>query len=151
MPPVVGAFFRLRLAAMRGSSRSWCWRLNRTSRHSLGDRIEGFGEFHILRADSARIVGGQIDTDAVVHIEPLRMVAHGFNLHGSSCHEAEGMDEIRKLVFAMELPLRHGPSAEFAQCDGNFSPRELGLILGGRLWFHLFIVRYFATTCASRR
>ena len=81
----------------------------------LRNRIEDPGERDILRANSPRIVRGQIHADSVVHVEPLGVVAHGFNLQGGSRHEAEGMHEIGEFVFAVQLTLDELPAMESGQ------------------------------------
>gem|GEM_PF-5302302 len=40
------------------------------------------------------VVGRQQDFDAIVHVEPFGMVAHGFRLHRDARHEGEGGAEV---------------------------------------------------------
>ena len=47
-------------------------------------------------------MGGQCDLDAVVDVEPLRMVVALFRIHCHLCHEAEGLDKIGELEFATD-------------------------------------------------
>src|SRR5665811_889310 len=62
-------------------------------------------EFNILRADTAGIVGGKVNGQAIVDGPPLGVMSHGFGRDGAAGHKAESVNEIGKLVLAMMLPV----------------------------------------------
>src|SRR5579862_4638412 len=67
--------------------------------------VEFPSEFKILRANPAGIVGGQVHSQAIVHVQPLGMMSHGFRHDSGAGHKAESVNEIGKHILTMKLPI----------------------------------------------
>jgi hypothetical protein len=50
-------------------------------------------------------MGSQVNRDAIVYVEPLGMMSHGFSRERATGHKAEGVNEIGELVLAMKLAI----------------------------------------------
>src|SRR5579862_888940 len=66
--------------------------------------VEFPGEFKILRANPTGIVGGKVDGQAIVHVQPLGVMSEGFRHDSGAGHKAESVHEIGKRKLTMKLP-----------------------------------------------
>jgi hypothetical protein len=82
-------------------------------------------QFCVFSGDAAGIVGGEIDTDPVVDVEPFRVMIHFLNAHSGDGHEADGVGEIGELKLAMEFGVFDGPTGQILQNGLEFSVAEL--------------------------
>src|SRR5580658_9613271 len=93
-------------------------------RELLGDAFEERGEIDVLLRDALRVMGRQIDSDAVVDVRPLGMMIAFFDQRRGCRHETEGVSEIGKLVFAVELAVFQTPVGEVRQVGGDLTVTE---------------------------
>jgi hypothetical protein len=61
------------------------------------------GQFYILGADTAGIVSGKVDGQAIVYVQPFGVMSHGFGRDGAAGHKAKSVYKIGKLVLPMKL------------------------------------------------
>lgn len=95
------------------------------------------GQFDVACGDSAGVVRGEIDGDAVPDVAPFRMVVHRFDGDGRCRHESESMDEVGEFQVAVELGVGDAPAGEFREFGmdgrivefGHVSSLEDGLCL----------------------
>ena len=93
----------------------------------LGDKgVEFGGEFEIPRGDAAGVMGGEVNGHAVVNVEPLGVVVHGLGYEGGAGHEAEGVDEVGELEFAVQFGVDESPAGAFGQGGLDFGLGEFG-------------------------
>lgn len=78
----------------------------------FGQFFEFAGEHDVLGGDTAGVVGGEVDDDAIPDVGPFRVVFHGLNSDGGGGHEAEGVHEIGEFVFAVEFAVCEGPAGQ---------------------------------------
>jgi hypothetical protein len=81
-------------------------------------------ELEIELAHAADVVGHEIDGDAVVDVRPFGMVIHLFGDECDPAHEPEGLDEISKTEFAMELFVLDAPAVELREATRHLVARE---------------------------
>ena len=89
----------------------------------LRDRFELAGHLRITGSDAARVVSGQVNSHLVVDVEPLRMMTVGFDRDGRGRHEAEGVDEVGKAVFPVQLAIDEAPARKRGKSRLDFRNR----------------------------
>jgi hypothetical protein len=71
----------------------------------------------VTLGNSAGIVGGQGNIDAVVHVKPLGMMVRFFRKQGDLGHASERLPKIPKHQAAKKLAIAQAPGDEFLQDD----------------------------------
>src|ERR1700691_3250311 len=71
-------------------------------------------------------MGAKINDQAIVDVQPLGVMAHGFGHDGAAGHKAERVNEIVELEFAMKLPVHNLPPLQLTQCEQDFVLGEFG-------------------------
>src|SRR4051794_39360951 len=79
------------------------------SLQSFGGVVQELGEFYIIGRNALCVVGGEVHCDAIVDVEPFRVMIHLLNRDRGSGHEAERMDEVGEFKFPVELSVNHSP------------------------------------------
>ena len=83
----------------------------------MRDAIHRLGEREVLGGDTARIVGRQIDRDAIPHVAPLGMMVHPLGDQRDLRHEAERFDEVGEHEVAVEFSVLEGPAGRHPAGD----------------------------------
>src|SRR5271166_2552604 len=81
----------------------------------LRDRVQELGKLDVLGGDALGVVCREVHRDAVIDVEPFRMMVHFLDSERGRGHETKGVDEIGEFVFLVELALDHRPGGELIE------------------------------------
>ena len=95
------------------------------SQLALGERLQLARQLDIEVADAADGMRDQVNDHLVVNVGPLRVVAHRLGQQSRAGHEPEGVHEVLKLIFAVELAAYYVPAGEFLQAGLQICIRHL--------------------------
>ena len=92
---------------------------------STGVFVNRLGQQKIKLGDTSGIVCTEVDGDAVVYVEPLRMMVHGFGFGRHLRHESKRPDEVVELQIPVKFAVLETPGGQALQSLLDFIGLQL--------------------------